>query len=359
MMLQILKRSAPALKIQAGAWAHAHILKNGLHAADVDTLPGAAGGPKGLGLQGLDQAIFDGFLAQAPRRRTLIGSSIGAWRFASILAQGAKQGTAQLAEQYMHLQFEKQMSVQQISAVSQTMLQHLIQGYEQRIVQHPDYHLAIIAVKAKHLFQSDRRVALAAALAGIVGSNALGRQNNRWFMQRIISQPATHSQFKVSQDQFNTQYHALNEHNVMPWLMASGSIPGVMAAVNDIPEASGCYRDGGLIDYHLDLDFNSQGLVLYPHFSDHIIPGWFDKMLKRRARAQQHPRTVLISPSAQYLSQLPLGRLPDRKDFVLKGLDAATRIKHWQRSIAESQRLGDEFLTLVDKQNWGDVLEHL
>ncbi len=36
----------------------------------------------------------------------------------------------------------------------------------------------------------------------------------------------------------------------LPWLIASASIPGVMAAIRDIPDApQGSYRDGGLIDY--------------------------------------------------------------------------------------------------------------
>ncbi len=33
----------------------------------VDIVPGAAGGPKGIGIQGLDQAIFGEFFAQAPK----------------------------------------------------------------------------------------------------------------------------------------------------------------------------------------------------------------------------------------------------------------------------------------------------
>ncbi len=84
-------------------------------------------------------------------------------------------------------------------------------------------------------------------------------------------------------DDFATHYQALNEQNVASWLLASASIPGVMSAIRDIPDAPvGSYRDGGLIDYHLDLPFQSQGIVLYPHFTDSITPGWFDKMLKNR-----------------------------------------------------------------------------
>ncbi len=90
-MMQILQKHRPSLTIRAGHLARQLIEKEGLHAQQVDIVPGAAGGPKGIGIQGLDQAIFGDFFAQAPQRRTVIGSSIGSWRFASILGLGCKR----------------------------------------------------------------------------------------------------------------------------------------------------------------------------------------------------------------------------------------------------------------------------
>ncbi|OLO13334.1 hypothetical protein BUV99_13065, partial [Corynebacterium diphtheriae] len=54
---------------------------------------------------------------------------------------------------------------------------------------------------------------------------------------RVISQPNAGEQFKIADDGFITHYHALTEQSVLSWLMASASIPGVMAAVNNIPDA--------------------------------------------------------------------------------------------------------------------------
>ena len=48
----------PALTLKAGPRAFARIRQAGLNAADVGILPGAAGGPKALGIQGLDLALF-------------------------------------------------------------------------------------------------------------------------------------------------------------------------------------------------------------------------------------------------------------------------------------------------------------
>ncbi len=67
----------------------------------------------------------------------------------------------------------------------------------------------------------------------------------------------------------------------------------------------------------------------------------------------------MLSPWADRLSSLPLGRLPDRKDFTLKGLDQAQRIRLWKQSVAESQRLGDEFLEMVEKQNFPQFMQTL
>ena len=106
-MTQILHKHPPALSIRAGKLARQLIQSEGLQAEQVDIVPGAAGGPKGIGIQGLDQAIFGEFFARAPQRRTLIGSSIGSWRFASILAHGAKAGTELLGELYTNLYFDK------------------------------------------------------------------------------------------------------------------------------------------------------------------------------------------------------------------------------------------------------------
>ncbi|RZG49105.1 patatin-like phospholipase family protein [Acinetobacter wuhouensis] len=360
-MTQILQKRPAALTIQAGSLAKQLIQKEGLQAHHVDMIPGAAGGPKGIGLMGLDQAIFGDFLQREKQRRYLIGSSVGAWRFASLIAQGEKKGAELLAELYINLPFHKGMKIAEIEKISRDMLHGILGDQSEKLVTHPDYHLAIIAAKAEHIFQSDQKLALYGSLLGIIGSNAISRNHLNKFMQRVISQPEHFPQFKIQDDAFKTHYVNFNTDNVADWLMASGSIPGVTPAVKNIADApQGAYRDGGLIDYHIDLPFDSKGIVLYPHFSDSITPGWFDKMFKsRKANPENQARTLLLSPSAEYLKSLPLGRLPDRKDFVMKGLSDSERKKLWRQSVAESQRMGDEFLELVKKQNFADVMMDL
>ncbi len=73
---------SPALTIKAGPRALARIRQNGLSPADVGILPGAAGGPKGIGIQGLDLALFGDWLLRAPRERAPVPACpIRRWGF--------------------------------------------------------------------------------------------------------------------------------------------------------------------------------------------------------------------------------------------------------------------------------------
>jgi hypothetical protein len=361
--MAFIQQKAPALSIKAGHQAIAHIKAHGLQAQDVDIIPGAAGGPKGIGLCGLDQAIFSEFLAQHSKKRWLIGSSIGSWRFAAIAAHGGMDGPSKLAELYTDMDFYKGMPMAEVSQRCKQTLTDLISGKEQQIIQHQDYQLAILAVRSKHLLSSDHALPLMAALFGVFSTNMVHRRALNLFMQRGVAYQNAHLQHLPihAQSHFKSEHIPLNTNNLMDMLMASGAIPAVMQAVKNIADApQGSYRDGGLIDYHLDLPFHTDGLVLYPHFTDKITPGWFDKSLTwRKANPQHHHKTILISPSAEYLKSLPLGRLPDRKDFISFAGRDRDRKKLWRQSIAESTRLGDEFLELLQGNKIVDHLQPL
>jgi len=95
------------------------------------------------------------------------------------------------------------------------------------------------------------------------------------------------------------QSYPLTKRNLKKALLSSGSIPWVMDGVENIESAVGNFRDGGMVDYHLNLDFlpKSDGLVLYPHFYSHVIPGWFDKGSSRRPSENDMSNVILISPS--------------------------------------------------------------
>ena len=153
---------------------------------------------------------------------------------------------------------------------------------------------------------------------------------------------------------------ALAADNLKPSILATGSIPLVLNGVRDIPGAPpGTYRDGGVIDYHLDLPQAEEGrLSLYLHFIDRIIPGWFDKTLRSRTPDPANLRnTLLICPSDDFVASLPNAKIPDRKDFTR--FDPGTREKNWRTTLHRCRELADEFHDLLDTDSIADQIEPL
>ena len=114
-----------------------------------------------------------------------------------------------------------------------------------------------------------------------------------------------------------------------------------------------------MLDYNFDIPFLKQdGIVLYPHFTDRLIPGWFDKTLKWRSPNRHHlDNVLLICPSDEFVAKLRYRKIPDRTDF--KNLDDKERISFWQSVITETLRMGDEFSELVYRDNVADYIDPL
>ena len=85
------------------------------------------------------------------------------------------------------------------------------------------------------------------------------------------------------------------------------------------------------------------GLVLYPHFQRHLVPGWLDKGLKRRHGASPRlDNVVVLAPRAEWIATLPNAKLPDRQDFKTWRHDRPGRIAAWTAAVAAAQQLADE-----------------
>jgi hypothetical protein len=349
---------SPSLIIRAGTLAFMHIQEKGLAPADVGIIPGAAGGPKALGLQGLDIALFGHWLPRSPRPRALIGASIGAWRSACACMPAPAASLQRLGELYTQLHFPKGIDIERVSRICQTMLDELLQGQDEAILTSPHYHLNVLIVQALGPLASDHRRTLSLGLGAVIRDNLIARARLARHFNRVVAHDLRQAPPLADLTDFPTQHHALRLDNLRASLLASGSIPLVMEGVRNIPGfGSGTYRDGGLLDYHLDLPYHGNDIVLYPHFIERVIPGWFDKgIFWRRANLHNLRNVVLLAPSRAYLERLPNRRLPDRKDFTRYATDPATRQRHWYTTMAESQRLGDEFLELTER---GRIKEHL
>ena len=353
-----------SLSIHAGPLALQRIRDHGLRAQDVAIIPAAAGGPKGLIFQSLDQWLFGHWLPGAPRERTLIGSSIGAWRMAAACHADPVEAFARMARVYCDQRYRLKPTPQEISDACLNVLDQFIGGHEQEIVSHPLYRLQVLTVRGRQLLHSPQRRVTAlggftvATLANLASRASLGRH-----LERVVIGDARDPAFwlKAKFDGFPTHFAPLQADNIRAALQASGTLPLVMEPVRDIAHAPpGSYWDGGLIDYHLALPYSrvagdpAGGLVLYPHFTDHVVPGWFDKSLAWRRAGRGKNRgwldnVLLVSPSPAFLRTLSRSKLPDRKDFYYYGADHDFRVQNWRLAIAEGQRLRDEFAAFVEQ----------
>ncbi len=369
--------SPSSIVVRAGPRALARLREHGLRAADIAVVPGAAGGPKALGLHGLDTAIFGEWLPAAPRVRHLVGASIGAWRFASVCRADPAAGLAELARLYTQQRYPPRPGAALITRKVREMLHALFDGHDRDILENRDYRLHILAVRGRGLLQRDAGMRRMVGFGAAALANLAGRRHLSHFLERTLFHdargrppfldesgvaggllPATGAA-PIRFDAFHTHAVALDRDNLREALVASAAIPMVIEGVPDIPRApSGIYWDGGLIDYHLHLPYSrSEDLVLYPHFTDRIVPGWLDKALPwRRARGAWLDNVVLVSPTREYLAALPFGKLPDRNDFKRFESDYEGRVAYWRKAIAESARLGEEFLEFASRPDPSRIL---
>jgi hypothetical protein len=359
--MSAIRVSSSSLAMRAGPQALALIRERGLRFEDIDVVPGASGGAKWLVLAGLDRYLFGELLqptADAPRTRPLhlIGSSIGSWRMACYAQQDPLAALARGHHAYIYEQnYSAKPTTREITAVLERALDRLLgEDGVGEILAHPFARLHVITAQGRGWAAREGRRLLAAIMLAAAG-NAVSRRSLSLQLGRyIFHSSGDRSPFAGLAD-LPTTHVALDRANLRAALMASGSIPLLVEGVR-IPGTPGVHWDGGVLDYHLDLDYGTgDGLVLYPHFYPHVIPGWFDKRLPwRRARGGNFARALLIAPSASFVASLPGGAIPDRRDFYALRDDERTR--RWQHVADESTRMGDELRALVAS---GRFAEHV
>jgi predicted acylesterase/phospholipase RssA len=352
------------LVILAGPKALAQLREYGLRPQDVAVVPAAAGGPKGLIFQKLDQWLFGCWLPSAPRERSLIGASIGAWRMAAACHADPISAFQRLGNLYTETTYPPKPSAQYVTDSCRAVLDGVFGGQETKILNHPHYRLHVLTVRGRGLLSVPRRkISTAGGFGLAVLGNAISRSQLANHLARVVFSDTRDPVFwlKAKFDAFDTEFAALNQESLPAALLASGTLPFTMEPVSGIPGAPvGTYWDGGLIDYHLALPYSrlianpEGGLVLYPHFTRRIVPGWFDKTLPWRHAARGSTRAwldnlILVAPSPAFLQTLPRAKLPDRKDFHYYGLDHAERIRKWKQAIGESERLRDALASFVEK----------
>lgn len=264
---------------------------------------------------------------------------------------------------YCEQRYPPNPSPQLISAFCKQLLNDFIGGHESEITAHPHHRLQLLTVRGRKLLNSpSRKFTAMAGFTAAAFANIASRARLAQHLERVVIGDTRDPAFwlKAKFDAFDTHFAPLSANNIVPALLASGTLPLVMEPVRNIPQAPhGTYWDGGLIDYHLALPYSrvsgnpAGGLVLYPHFTEHIVPGWLDKPLPwRRAGLGKNrdwlDNVLLVSPSRAFLRTLSRSKLPDRKDFLYYGIDHDFRIQNWKLAIGEGQRLRDELAAFVE-----------
>ncbi|MFZ2041925.1 MAG: patatin-like phospholipase family protein [Desulfobacterales bacterium] len=340
------------LCIQAGARALAILRDGGLKPETIKVVAGAAGGPKWLILSHIDRFLFGSWITGRRSPLYLVGSSSGAWCFAAAAQADPLAAIDRLERAYIGQAYDHHPSPAAVSREARRILMsYLTPQTAAEILGHPCLRLNFLAVRSRG---SRRRRLPAGMWLRMAAATALNAVKRRWlgllFERVLFHDPRALPPF-YPMTGFPLRTVALARGNLVPALLASGAIPLVMAGVDAIPGAPpGRYWDGGVIDYHLDLPYDRRrdGLVLYPHYTDRLVPGWLDKRLARRRPAAAHTRNVLlVSPSAAFLNRLPLGKIPDRTDFVrFRGRDAA-RIAYWRQAVDAGAALADDLADLL------------
>ena len=257
-----------ALAIYAGRKAKAHIAKNGLQAKDIRVVAGAAGGPKGLLLLGLDKFIFGDWLKTSSQPVDLLGVSIGAWRMATACMDDCEAGFDRLTRDYIAQDYEptynkrgKRMmpSPTFVSEEFSKALTSFYDGHVAGVLDHPRYNLHIIASRGRGFLKQtkrDKRLQTRTVLgfAAAYFANLASRRAMGGLMQRVVF--SNRGELPFDADDYATRQVPLSQANFYGALQASCSIPFVLNAINDIEGApQGSYWDGGMTDYHCHMNY--------------------------------------------------------------------------------------------------------
>ena len=349
------------LKFLAGPGAMRMVREHGFDVTQIGTIAGASGGAKWLVLSQIDRAVADRILPKLESPVHLVGSSIGTWRFACYAQRDPAGAIDRFEEAYLEQRYSDAPDITEITSKSREILDHMMgSDGPAQILSHPTLRTHVITVRSRMLAGSERTPVLGAGLIMAATGNMLSRRSLGLMFVRGLFYDSRDLPPFFDMRGFPLERTPLSTANLADSIRASGSIPLALHGVRDIEGAPpGIYRDGGIIDYHLDLPTSrDEKLTLFPHFFDFLKPGWFDKKLPwRRHRPENIDRTIVICPSPAFVAGLPNAKIPDRTDF--QTMAPELRRKVWRSVVSACEALADDFVDVVDKGQLAERLEPL
>jgi hypothetical protein len=290
-------------------------------------------------------------LEKSGRRVLLVGSSAGAWRCLAMVCPNPMEAYEKLRFAYSRNVFTAVDTPVTVAAALKGNVDAFIEDPDiPHMLNHPIFDLAVHTVRAKGPAASENKRIQGAALLTAMVANAVSDRGMNLFFERVVfySSPGLPEFFSS----FPGRAVRLSEENLRMAALATGSLPYIVSGVKNIPGAPlGVYRDGGLIDYQLNQDYHpsEDGLTLFFHYQERIVPGWFDKKLSWRTPPKRAlERLLQVYPGPDFVRLLPDGRIPDRNDFMTFVDNPSERIRRWDEVSKLSEILGEEFLEAVE-----------
>ncbi len=353
--------SRGSLIFSAGPSAYREIRDTGFKLDRIGTFAGASGGAKWLVLSQLDRVVARRLLPYLQAPVHTIATSIGAWRMACYGQANPLAAIDRFEDAYLSQTYSENPDRQEITARTSEVLDHVLgEKGANEILTNPRLRTHVMTVRCRGPLATENRLGLAVGLASIATMNMISRKVLGAFFERVLFYDSRGTHPFDSLDGFPLYQAPLGEANLKDVILATGSIPLVLSGVKDIAGAPrGMYRDGGVIDYHLDFPHSApQKLALYLHFYNYLKPGWFDKRLPwRRVGVANTDRTILISPSPEFVSRLPNRKIPDRSDFAT--LLPRERQRAWRKTVNACRELADELEDVLENDRLAERLQPL
>ncbi len=358
--------ASPILRYRAGPTARKRLLREGLRPEVLGALMGPASGPRWLVLAGLDMALYSSGLlnAQSEEPLLLAGSSAGAWRMASLASRDPEATHERLAEGYIGHRFHRGDTPRSVTQAYREMLWEVFPAADiEHILTQPHFELAMHALRSRRLLDPlpERARALAMVKASIL--TGFSYRAAALLGERVLFCHAP-SGLRSS---FRGAVVSLDQRSFYPAALATASMPIYLEPQWNIPGAppGPCY-DGGISDYQLRHDYlrerkdsgTLEKIVLMPHYQDRVDRAWWPSWA-RRPSENLLDNLFLIHPTEVFLRRLPDARLPDVADFKSFVDHPEGRIRRWRQVVRLGQRLGEQFLSDLERGNLEEKIEPL
>jgi len=349
------------LCIKAGSRVYDMIQDGGFNFDAITTFVGPATGPRWLVASGFDRGLLEHDVLARSHPVLLAGASAGALRFAAWVQPDPLTQYDRLIDAYVAMHLTAQDTRESIrEAVSAVINAYIEDDALSFALTNKRFRLAIVTARARHVAAFDMSFIQRPVLAGAFLANLCSHAWLYAFFRRIVFHSGPIRPRFCFSPGFRGEAYALDEANFRYALLASSAIPLSVAGVRNIYGApNGKYRDGCLVDYHLNQRYETtdDDVTLVFNHDRRLVPVWFDKWLRYRKLSEELTRHVLlVHPSDEFVATLPGGRVPERKDFRKHAANSAERHAAWKTVVEKSRHLGERFIEAVES---GAVKKHV